>query len=150
MAAGLRAAIALRHAARRHRTPHVSPTVAPPRPSGHNGSMQSEVLVGAVLFVSQLVFYVAIYVFLRTHLGIWRYMLYALPVFALGVWGPLWAMRFALQQHWPLLPVQLGMFAAAVGSSLLGIIVIERQTPTLTGWLGLALVVAGTIVSAVK
>jgi hypothetical protein len=132
----------------------VKAATAPPAALGPQwdggGDLRSQVLVGGALVLSQLGFYVAIYVFLRTHLGIWRYMLYALPVFAFGVWAPLWAMRFALQQHWPLLPVQLGMFAAAVLSSLLGLIVIEHQNPTATGWIGLLLVVAGTVVSSIK
>lgn len=114
------------------------------------GSTRPLVLLGSVLFLSQFLFYVAIYVFLRTHLSIARFMLYALPVFAFGVAGPLWGLRFALAHSWPLLPVQLGMFAAATLSSLLGIVVIEHQVPTLTGWLGLVLVVAGVAVSSLK
>jgi hypothetical protein len=101
-----------------------------------------------VLLLSQFAFYIAIYVFLRTQLGIWRFMLYALPVFAFGVWGPLWCLRLANQQHWPLVPVQLGMFAAATVASFVGIIAIERQMPTRFGWLGLALVIAGVVTSS--
>jgi len=103
--------------------------------------------VALVLFFSQFAFYVAIYVFLRSGMGIARFMLLALPVFAFGVAGPLWVMRTAQSLSWPLASVQLAMFAAAVASSFFGLIVIERQLPSLSAWLGLVLVLAGVVVS---
>ncbi|MBX5467251.1 MAG: hypothetical protein K6U14_07130 [Firmicutes bacterium] len=103
--------------------------------------------VGVVLFLSQFAFYVAIYVFLRSGLGIAAFMLRALPVFAFGVAGPLWALRTAQRLGWSLAPVQLGMFAASVASAFFGLIVIERQMPSIWSWLGLALVLAGVGVS---
>lgn len=112
--------------------------------------MGRAVAVGIVLFFSQFAFYVAIYVFLRTGLGIARFMFYALPAFAFGVAGPLWVMRTAQSAGWPLATVQLAMFAAAVGSSFFGLIVIERQLPSLGAWAGLVLVLAGVVVSTLK
>ena len=117
--------------------------------AGGGTGFRALLALGAVLVLSQFAFYLAIYAFLRTHLPVWRFMVYALPVFAFGVWGPLWTMRTALTQHWALLPVQLGMFASSVVAALLGLIFIERQLPSRFGWLGLALVVAGVVVSAV-
>lgn len=112
--------------------------------------MSHVILLAAVLFLSQFAFYVAIYIFLRSHIGIARFMLLALPVFAFGVAGPLWALRYALQHGWPLAPVQLGMFAAAVASSFFGLLVIERQMPSLWSWLGLLLVLLGVAVSNLR
>ena len=118
--------------------------------AGGGTALRAMTAVGAVIVLSQFAFYLAIYVFLRTHLPVWRYMAYALPVFAFGVWGPLWSMRTALTHGWPLLPVQLGMFGASVVSALIGLIFIERQLPTRNGWLGLLLVVAGVVVSSLR
>ena len=116
--------------------------------AGGAGGLRAMIALGTVILLSQFGFYVAIYVFLRTHVPIWRYMVYALPVFVLGVWGPLWSMRTALAHRWSLVPVQLGMFGAAVASALIGLIFIQGQLPSRLGWLGLLLVVIGVVVSS--
>lgn len=116
--------------------------------AGGGTGLRALLALGTVLVLSQFAFYLTIYVFLRTHLTIWRFMLYALPVFTFGVWGPLWTLRTASAHRWALLPVQLGMFAASVVAALIGLIVLQRQVPSRYGWLGLILVVAGVVVSA--
>ncbi len=103
-----------------------------------------------LLVLSQFVFYVLIYVFLRMSWPLWKYMLIVSPLFIFTVGAPLWAMRATQQHHWPLLPIQLVMFAAAVAASLFGIMVLARQSPTTYGWVGLALVIAGVVVSSIK
>lgn len=103
-----------------------------------------------VLIGSQFAFYIAVYFYLKTTMPAWRFLLLGIPVFAYANWAPLWALRTAHQVHWPLLPVQLTMFAAAVLASLLGMIVFHREIPTIYGWIGLGLVVGGVVLSTIN
>ncbi len=110
--------------------------------------MQRILVLGLVILLSQFAFYMSAYTFLRTHLSIWHFMLLVLPILLFSSWGPLWSLRFATEQRWPLLPVQLSVFGAAVLASLVGIMALQRQVPRWSGWIGLALVIVGVVISA--
>jgi len=104
--------------------------------------------VGIALLVSQFAFYAVAYWFLGTHIGLYRYMLFAAPLLALGSWGPFWALRFAQTHGWSLWPVQLAQFGFSVLAAALGLIVIRGQMPDWRMGLGLLLVAAGVAVTA--
>lgn len=108
------------------------------------------VKVGGMLVLTQVVFYLAIYWFLRTGWTPGRFLLWASPLYLFSTWGPLWAFQVANRAKMPLLPVQLGMFGAAVLAALAGLILIHRETPSLLGWVGVVLVAAGMMLSVVK
>lgn len=103
-----------------------------------------------MLVLTQMVFYLAIYWFLRTGWSPGRFVLWASPVYLFSTWGPLWAFQAANRARIPLLPLQLGMFGAAVLAALLGLIFLHRESPSLYGWMGVILVAAGMMLSVVK
>ena len=104
--------------------------------------------VGAALLVSQLAFYLAAYGSLGTHLGLYRYMLYAAPLLFVGAWGPFWSLRVATRLGWSLWPVQLAQFGFSVLAAALGIVVLRREWPDWRIGLGLLLVTLGVTVTA--
>jgi hypothetical protein len=104
--------------------------------------------VGLALFVSQVAFYLAAYLFLGTHLGIYRYMLLTAPLLFIGAFGPFWALRFAQSHGWSLWPVQLAQFGFAVLAAAAGLMLLRGQMPDWRIGAGLLLVVAGVTLSA--